>query len=347
MNRSNYWDTWKGIAIISVILIHATNMASTFSINSFNWLFGLSLRQLTNSAVAIFFALAGFFSHYRPEISAYTFITKRLIRVLPPYIFWSLLFIIILKPEHFSSFGLLVYDFVYGGAISIGYFVVVLVQLIIITPLIWKLKNVFSHLFVIILFFIIGMIYRYIVSIGYPESTLASFPFNLILFITWYPFYHFGIFASTYQSVLKKFTGMHYKKIIIFLVISYFISMAEGYTWAILDIKNFAYSQLKLSSFITSFLLFLFILHIHFHKSETFFNNKQLAWVGKKSYIIYLSHAPLISIISNKINHFECILNFQPLYIFIVFLLTFMVCLTIIILIEKLFSQSLKKLIGL
>jgi len=347
MNRSNYWDTWKGIAIIAVIMIHSTNMASTFSINSFNWLFGLSLRQLTNFAVAIFFAIAGFFSYYRPGMSGYTFIIKRLIRVLPPYIFWSLLFIIVLMPEHFSSFGILVYDFVFGGAISIGYFVVVLVQLIIITPLIWKLKNVFSHLFVIVLFFILGMIYRYIVSIGYPESTLASFPFNLILFITWYPFYHFGIFASTYQAVIKNFTALHYRKIIILLIISYFISTIEGYTWAKLDVINFAYSQLKLSSFITSFLLFLLILHIHFNNSETFFNNKKLAWVGTKSYIIYLSHGPLIPIISNKINNFEYILNFQPLYIFIVFLLTFISCLAMVMVMEKILSQSLKKIIGL
>ena len=60
--RISYWDNWKGIAIIAVVAIHASNGTAAFEEGSFNWLFGLTFRQFIDFAVPLFLAMSGYFS---------------------------------------------------------------------------------------------------------------------------------------------------------------------------------------------------------------------------------------------------------------------------------------------
>lgn len=57
--RDNYWDNWKGIAIIAVVSVHVLGQTSSFPLDSFNNLFGVFLRQFVNFCVALFFFLSG------------------------------------------------------------------------------------------------------------------------------------------------------------------------------------------------------------------------------------------------------------------------------------------------
>lgn len=138
--RSNYWDNWKGIAIISVVAIHASGGAGDFSKESFNWYFGLIFRQLNNFAVPFFLALAGFFAANHLTDYSFDYYRKRLNRILPPYIFWTTVFVLLKSPSHFFSLDALLRDYICGTGIGIGYFIVVLVQFIFITPIINEAK---------------------------------------------------------------------------------------------------------------------------------------------------------------------------------------------------------------
>lgn len=60
--RESYWDSWKGVAIIAVVAIHASGATQFFEDGSFNWYFGLVLRQFIDFAVPLFLAMAGYFS---------------------------------------------------------------------------------------------------------------------------------------------------------------------------------------------------------------------------------------------------------------------------------------------
>jgi len=126
--RSNYWDGWKGVAIIAVVAIHASAELGNFPAESFNWYFGLVFRQFINFAVPLFLALAGFFAVRSSTDFGLDYYRKRLMRVLPPYLFWTVVFVLLKHPSHFFSPGALSKDIFLGTGIGIGYFVIVLVQ---------------------------------------------------------------------------------------------------------------------------------------------------------------------------------------------------------------------------
>ncbi len=345
--RLSYWDSIKGVAIIAVIMIHATNASLKFPVDSFNWIFGLSLRQIINFAVPIFFAIAGLFSLPKIGQSGSSFIKKRFLRLIPIYIIWTLIYIIIFKHDHFYSFKKIFLDFFLGSGVGIGYFVIVLMQFILITPLIWKLKTIKSHIIIMISLFVISMIYRYVVGIYYSESFIAHFPYTAILFITWYPFYHFGIFAGMYRQKIENFVKQYKQIIIIMLIISFFMSLLEGYLLGIHELTSLGASQVKISSYFTAFLLFTLLLYLHFDKKEMVIDNKYLAWLGNYSYIIYLSHIGAQNVLGYILRKNDLLYNFQPAYIILLSILTLLSCILMILVMKKILNPKISKYIGL
>lgn len=143
--RLHYWDSWKGIAILAVILIHASGHTGKFAVNSFNWEFGLILRQFVNIAVPMFFAMAGYFAINNKKNNKYKnvlgFYKSRFLRVFSPYIFWTFVFLVLASPATLLSIVGMLKSIILGTGIGIGYFVIVLFQFIVLTPIINKIKN--------------------------------------------------------------------------------------------------------------------------------------------------------------------------------------------------------------
>ena len=83
-NRNVYWDVWKGLAIVGVVLIHATTTAFEFPRGSLNYNFGLSFRQIINFSVPLFFAFSGYFSAISRSESAIAYYKSRVSRIVPP-----------------------------------------------------------------------------------------------------------------------------------------------------------------------------------------------------------------------------------------------------------------------
>lgn len=347
MIRLTYWDSIKGLAIIAVIIIHASTLSLKFPIDSLNFLFGISLRQIVNFAVPIFFAIAGLFSVQKIEQSSSSFIKKRILVLLPTYIIWTLIYIIIFKHEHFFSLKDIFLDFFLGKGVGIGYFVIVLIQFILITPLIWKLKTMKSHILIMISMFIIGMIYRYNLSIYYPDSILAHFPYNGILFIVWYPFYHFGIFISIFKKEVKNIIKKYLWIIFLMFVVSLMLSFIEGYIFASYGLSNFGASQVKISSLFTSFLFFNLLLYLYFEKKAKYLDNKYLAWLGINSYIIYLSHLAILDVLVHIMKKNNYLYNFQPLFIVLLSFCTFLIIILMIIVMKKILSPQINKYLGI
>jgi surface polysaccharide O-acyltransferase-like enzyme len=55
--RISFWDKWKGVAIIAVVLIHALGSTANFPVGSLNNDFGIILRQFINFPVGLFIFL--------------------------------------------------------------------------------------------------------------------------------------------------------------------------------------------------------------------------------------------------------------------------------------------------
>ena len=105
--RSAYWDAWKGVAILAVVTIHAGAVALGFPADSPNAQFGLMLRQGVNFAVPLFLAMAGYFAVGDGAEAVAPSWRQRAARLLPPYLFWTLVTVALRRPWHFQSWPLL------------------------------------------------------------------------------------------------------------------------------------------------------------------------------------------------------------------------------------------------
>lgn len=144
--KKEYWQSIRGICILAVILIH--------SLGGFNYSTGYGtefvvLRQIINFAVATFVFMAGYFVNVDAlsdkEFSYKHWIIYRGGRLCIPFMIWSLLYsgLELLKIVHSGNeihwFGF-VYRFIVGKSATPFYYIVVLVQLTVITP--WLVKTV-------------------------------------------------------------------------------------------------------------------------------------------------------------------------------------------------------------
>lgn len=256
--RERYIDMWKGLAILAVLVIHASGDAGKFDPWSANWTFGVVLRQIVNFAVPVFLGLAGYFAATSIN-SAPRYYAKRFSRILPAYVLWTIIFIAASRPGHFLSPAALAKDFFLGEGIAIGYFVVVLIQYILLTPLLLKIRSDSLHILLIALGYVASCVFAYVVRVGGYDGTFSVFPYYAVPFFAWGPFYHLGLYVSLRKKRLAG--GLHSTYPVGALCIGLVVaSIAESLYWADAGSYGFATSQIKASSFAASIALLLYIL---------------------------------------------------------------------------------------
>lgn len=335
--RMEQLDQWKGLAILAVIAIHASGSALSFPSSTSNWTFGLMLRQPINFAVAMFLALAGYLAgakRFETAADRRSFWHRRLSRLLLPYFVWSFAAILLTNPLHLASPTELAKDIALGGGIGVGYFVIVLAQFVVVTPLIASLKKDWHHLMAMGLITTISLAARYYLQIERPESLLAQFPIYALPLVAWYPFYHLGFWIRrrnpswlSRRRVMRGLFGF-------FLL----ASMVEGWLLASRGLAEFAASQVKLSSFLMSGSLFLLApTSIGRHGRGW----SRLAWLGRNSYFIYLTHVLplgiLRSVLSKSIGLYTC----QPAFVMVLFAATAASCALAVVLVLKVVPEKL------
>src|SRR5690606_22062789 len=137
--------------------------------------------------------------------SNFNYIKNRSLRILPPYIIWSIIFYIIsiiISNGNFSIFRL-IYGILFGTSLGIGYFVIVLMQLVFITLLIKNIEKKKTHILIMFFISILGLLYTYSTKIFIPDHFVSRFPYSALPFFIWYPFYHFGFYLSKFQPQIN------------------------------------------------------------------------------------------------------------------------------------------------
>lgn len=326
--RSTYWDSCKGVAIIAVVIIHACGSALGFPEGSVNWKFGLILRQFINFAVPAFLAISGLFSARKMGESLGSFYSKRLLRIIPPYIIWSFISMALRKPDHFIQPKLFFYDLLVGTGMGVGYFVIVLIQFILLTPLIWQIKSRRSHVLIMLVMLCISVFVSYLTKLANANSVLAQFPFFCI-FISWYPFYHLGVYVAEHTKEFDSQLRQLKPYLLPLLVLGLGFSLVEGFSLGYQGMTSFGASQMKISSFFTSIILFMIALS--FQSKDVFFDKPPIVWLGRCSYIIYLSHLFFLGQIDFILQKSNQVYQMQPLYIFLLSTLTLIGCFLMIV----------------
>lgn len=285
------WQMARGICIMAVILIHCPNASSSpqFSGSFRSW---LVFRQFVNFPVAFFFFLAGYFTDFEKALNTRLFYKNRGgDKLFVPFVIWSMLYSAepvlksILQHQSIDWCGILL-KCISGRAAAHLYFVVVLIQLVLLTPLLIKLIS--SHNFRNFLYLItpLWLVFLYIYTITQKEV----FPYYHILFPAWIGFYVFGL----------SLKAGHHKKSgssLLFVSAALFFEIAEAFfLLKFSGSVGFASSQIRFSAFLYAFQVIMFSWnHPGIVEARNRFE-RFMIYIGDRSYGIFYIHLFFVQI---------------------------------------------------
>jgi probable poly-beta-1,6-N-acetyl-D-glucosamine export protein len=348
--RDTSFDAFKGVAIIAVVAIHSIGyslMNPKFEPDLWSYYLVIACRQLLNFAVPVFIFISGYWTPTNissgKEYGA--FLKKRIPRVLIPYMFWSLIILTIFSLSgqdlHFRE---ILTKLITGGAIGPYYFVILIIQLYLLTPLIQITDSKISGIISICLINLFSLLSLYVLRLHqHTDIPLQNYA---LPFYSWIIFYELG-------RLMHRTGGKIFDKKDSYIIMS---GVIAGIIFSIFEAKilllkydnlEFAVSALKFSSFIYSIsIIFAFMYLREFIKEWPQF----LVRIGDRSFGIYLIHAPLIYIAAGIIRniYFLNLLHpFQLTYSFFIAIISLSISYMSITICQKVFSDSFcKKILG-
>lgn len=337
VNRSAYWDNWKGLAILAVVAIHATNLTATFPTGSPNWYFGLLFRQVVNFAVPTFFALSGYFAAGSREQGVLEYWRTKVLRLALPYLLWTGIYLVLRGDFPSDPLQLLSGVFL-GTGIGIGYYVVVLVQYILLTPVLWQFSEPKHHLIIMIVLSTVGLSVSYASKILAPEAFISSFPGSAVFFFSWYPFYHFGYFVARFGQGWE-FDGLTRLLLFSAAVLALVFACFEANFWAIRGYYSLGVGQVKVTCFIFS--LSIFLLARAWRETTGVLGRRSgLTWFGENSYAIYLMHLLFLGVAFRTGRSLEGLYSRQPLFVLVSAAATLLGCVCAVIAIKRVLTPN-------
>lgn len=275
-DRFIYWQDVRAVCICMVVLIHLS-LGSNDDSSQYLWLF---LRQFINFPVAVFIFLSGFFCNFRAGDSVISYYKKRLSRLLIPYCLFSFLYLFIMPMLRGDNVEDILFKLLTGHGHM--YFLLVLVQLTIITPFIINYRNNgYFKILPFTLFVGYSLIYY-----KYNYNHVTEYLACQTPFLPWCLFYYLGIemkFNTSYQKI-KIISPLLFCGLIL---ISLIVSFVEAYT-IFVKTGNYAFSisQIKISSILYSICVILFLYRCFDHNIK----ESPLTTIGNYSMGVYLLH---------------------------------------------------------
>ena len=240
------WQVVRGICILAVILIHCPN-GIPYGTGSNEFRIWFLLRSFYNFPVAMFFFMAGYFVNYEYCQKARNhFYIKRLYRLIVPFFFWSVFYtlttVLFSELNNSTVKSARLFDlFIKGKAGPQLYFVLVLLQLTIITPYLIGTLNK-TTLKSLMLYCITP---AYLVLLYVYCFKAKALPSRYFLFFpAWFVFYYLGL------HIQKKNTFVRFLNSYILLFIALLLSIAESF-YLLLNtgVVSFACSQIRFCNF--------------------------------------------------------------------------------------------------
>ena len=190
-----------------------------------------------------------------------------------------------------------VFNFITGQCCSIYYFIIVYIQLTILTPWIsrliqskyWKLGFLITPISIVI---------EYIYTLN--DNTI-EFPFNALFFVVWFIFFYLGMCIRNDRIIIT----INMKKCIFLFIIVYVVQLIETFLW---HNGNYAMatSQMKLSVVLYSITISI-IAYLWITKGIKISENrisKIFIMIGNYSFGIYLTHIVLMAVLDKTVYKF-------------------------------------------
>jgi probable poly-beta-1,6-N-acetyl-D-glucosamine export protein len=299
-------EVLKGIAILAVFLIHILSSLkqSPFVSTSSFQLVGISLDQIARISVPLFVALSGYglaLKYSKKKFNLGEFFSKRVFKILPLYVFWSIFFIALFYfvPRWAPSTAQpnFLWQLLLGRADYHLYFVPMIFQLYLLFPIILKFFQKWP-LAILLLSIIIQLTWWWFFS--YQGMTITSWKYfagdgeQYLWMTNWLAYFVLGMYLPHIWKLFDK-----YKLVFMLFFVAFFgssiytIFNAQGAILGGLD-PLYALKFTRYPLFVYSSLAIIVSSYM-VAKSKRF--NLWLGYLGKHSYFLYLSHTFFLRIL--------------------------------------------------
>lgn len=278
--KNNKIQIIRAILALFVILIHTLPN---------NMELRIILRPILNISVAGFIFLSGFLT--KLDIETKVFYRKRILTVLVPYLIFSVLYSIpeIMQLNLLDSLKLLVKNIITSEGKYHLYYLVVYIQLVLVTPLLAKIAKQKSKILDMIVFLIqplfIACLYLGILG----ENILKITPWYAIVFPAWLSYYYLGLIVGNRARKIRISSILT----LVAFVLCGVLQAIEGFIWkknnAITDIY---YSQVRMTALIQNIPGLLLLAKMAMSKKKIAMS--LLEKIGDASFGIYLLHPAVI-----------------------------------------------------
>lgn len=288
----------RGIAIICVVCIHCLPQGDI----------QVYIRPFINFGVATFLFLSG----YLTKNEKYN-IKNRFLKVIIPYIVWTIIYTILFDYKNMSNAPLdILTNLITTNSAPMMYFVFVYCELTVLLPAISKLAfSKYKYLGFIVSPLEIILLRLLPLFFDVHFSKYFVYVMN-ISFVPWFIFYYLGYLIGNKIISIK----LNKLLLIVMLVFSIVVQVAEGYLYYCLGNTTNPGTQLKLSSLLTNVIIMLLISIYICTKDNSKF--RLLIIFGDCSFGIFFIHY-LVLIIVSKVPFYDSFLFF-PFNALLVFL---------------------------
>ena len=332
MQKSKYFQCIRGLCIISVVTIHLLSEKESLSINNFN----IVIRTIVNFCVGLFIFLSGYFVNIeKVKDNAKKWITGRAKRLGIPFLIFSALAATIEMIKNGDSIFKYIIHIILGMSSAQLYYIVVLIQLVIITPIIVKIieskKRIINGI-------VIGITPIYLLILAIINIKFAiQIPLYQTIFFGWILYYYLGIYYKINKECIK-IEKILPKKIfwgsILLIIIR---SLINIYIYK----KGVSYSYVTSQLTLLNMIYILYTILVVLKLENKVKNIKCLEKLGDISFGIYFIHTYFIKMY----NHIFDIDNY---YIKLIIGILFVVSLSYltIVIFKKITKNKFNKILG-
>ena len=340
-DRDRSFDAFRGLAIVAVVAIHASHYGFPWifaSTGSWNGVFCLAYRQLLNFAVPAFLFISGYWLSRKPVdtwADYKRFLARRLSRILVPYLFWSCLLLGYgAYQAGYVDVPRVLFKLATGNACAAYYFIVLIAQLYLLTPILQRLARTSLGVAAIGVVNAIGVLSLYVARLHFHWKVplyLSALPFYL-----WMIFYVAGLRAGAAQRTADA-RPIGTRAILLAIVGAIVVSELEALllAWRY-DHVRFAASAVKYSSFLYSVYVVVGFLALRRYVRRW---PHTLVRLGEYSFGIYLIHVIVLRKLAVLLKGLAWIDGCQPLFQGALILITVSACFGLIFVTRRLLPE--------
>lgn len=281
MEKDRYFQFLRGILITLVILIHAMYENNNVYINCIN----IILRNVINFVVPMFIFISAYFAK-KEKFNQRTYMKNRIKKLLIPLIMWSAFYSVVLFISNKNlGYKTVLKKFLTFTSAGHLYYLLVLLQLIIITPFLYKLLDNKKTKKILYLITPVYLIIVLVVNI----ICKTNVPYYQFYIFGWLLYYLIGLEKEKIKA------SKNYIRICIILLIGCFINVIIY----LYNNKNYIYSVSQIN--ITNMLYVCSLIPLIMYFDKRYKTNKVFNCfekIGDNSFGIYFLHMFILKLMN-------------------------------------------------